>query len=114
MYFYIVSERKPTDFNTNPQTVQEAEVVGFRNETLPDCDPTLFQMSINFDNYWWEEDNLTDLCLGNCSYQATLWDRDVTQACAEQWIPAYGKLIPADSISGRYVNSVKTACLSST
>lgn len=85
-----------------------------RNETLPDCDPTLFQMSINFDNYWWEEDNLTDLCLGNCSYEATLWDRDVTQACADQWITAYGKLIPADSISGRYVDSISTACLSST
>ncbi|CZR67061.1 uncharacterized protein PAC_16960 [Phialocephala subalpina] len=84
------------------------------NETLPDCDPTLFQMTINFDNYWWEDDNLTDLCLGNCTYEAQQWDSDVTQACADQWITAYGRLIPADSISGRYVDSMSTACLGST
>jgi hypothetical protein len=31
-----------------------------------------------------------------------------------EWISAYGKLIPADSISGRFVDGLNTVCLGST
>jgi hypothetical protein len=54
-----------------------------RNETLPDCDPTLFQMSVNFDNYYWEDDNITDICDGNCTIEARDWDLDVSLACGD-------------------------------
>ncbi|KAL2066090.1 hypothetical protein VTL71DRAFT_2161 [Oculimacula yallundae] len=84
------------------------------NGTLVGCDPTLFQMSVSFDNYYWEDDNITDVCDGNCTLQARDWDLSVSLACSDQWISAYGKLIPADSISGRFVDGLKTVCLGST
>ncbi|KAH7321501.1 hypothetical protein BKA65DRAFT_568274 [Rhexocercosporidium sp. MPI-PUGE-AT-0058] len=46
-------------------------------------------MSVSFDNYYWEDENITD-------------------------ISAYGKLIPADSISDRFVDGLNTVCLGST
>ncbi|CZS88472.1 uncharacterized protein RAG0_00214 [Rhynchosporium agropyri] len=84
------------------------------NGTLNGCDPTLFQMSVSFDNYYWEDENITDVCDGNCTLQARDWDLSVSLACSDQWISAYGKLIPADSISGRFVDGLKTVCLGST
>ncbi|KAH0366144.1 hypothetical protein KCU65_g5538, partial [Aureobasidium melanogenum] len=85
-----------------------------RNETLTGCDPTLFQMAVSFDNYYWEDDNITDVCDGNCTLQARDWDLSVSLACGDEWISAYGKLIPADSISGRFVDGLNTVCLGST
>jgi hypothetical protein len=67
----------------------------------------------SFDNYWWEDDNVTSLCLGNCTWATTLWDLNVSGACDGEYISAYGKLIPADSISGRMLDSIKIACLGS-
>jgi len=84
------------------------------NQSLPDCDQTLFQMVGTVDNYYWEDENLTTLCSGNCSYATTMWDLDVTNACDGQYMSAYGKLIPADSISGRFVDGMNIACLPST
>lgn len=108
-----------------------------RNETLTGCDTTLFQMAVSFDNYYWEDDNITDVCDGNCTLQARDWDLSVSLACSDgkllvqeilicedkyvnetnkltEWISAYGKLIPADSISGRFVDGLNTVCLGST
>ncbi|PQE04306.1 hypothetical protein CJF30_00010068 [Rutstroemia sp. NJR-2017a BBW] len=90
-----------------------AEWIQALNQTLPECDPTLFQMVGSFDNYWWEDDNVTSLCLGNCTWATTLWDLNVSGACDGEYISAYGKLIPADSISGRMLDSIKIACLGS-
>ncbi|TEY30753.1 hypothetical protein BOTCAL_0847g00020 [Botryotinia calthae] len=189
------------------------ECIQALNETLPDCDPTLFQMTVSFDNYYWEDDNITTVCDGNCTIEARDWDLDVSLACADEsswtnkplttnmflsgdlvsiciamwrrlgyrrsemsflalgrgpsivrgprvllvvkvgwlhdltgsvnsapalrlvvyqqfllsnepfqlltrgiieWINSYGKLIPADSISGRFVDGISTVCLGST
>lgn len=67
----------------------------------------------NFDDFWWEDDNVTSLCVGNCTQAAILWDLNVSGACDGEYMPAYGKLIPADSVSGRIVDSMNMACLSS-
>jgi hypothetical protein len=84
-----------------------------RNQTLPECDPDLFGMVVDYDMFWWEQDNVTDLCLGNCSVAAALWYNNVMSACDGQWLNSYGKWIPADSVAGRYVDGINTACLSS-
>ncbi|MCJ1269693.1 hypothetical protein MMC22_009585 [Lobaria immixta] len=70
------------------------------NQTLPECDPTLFGMVSDLDMFWWENDNITDLCIGNCSDAATMWALDVQSACDGEYFSAYGKLIPADSVAG--------------
>jgi hypothetical protein len=83
------------------------------NQTIPECDPDLFGMVVSYDMYWWEQDNITDLCLGNCSTAAALWYNNVMSACDGQWLNSFGKWIPADSVAGRYVDGINTACLSS-
>lgn len=55
-----------------------------RNQTLSSCNPTLFQMSVSFDNYYWEDDNITDVCDGNCTLQARDWDLSVSLACSDR------------------------------
>lgn len=68
-------------------------------------------MVVNLDMFWWEQDNITDLCIGNCSSAATLWAADVESACDGEYMSAYGKLIPADSVAGRFVDGLNMACL---
>ena len=67
----------------------------------------------SLDNYWWEDDNVTALCAGNCSQAATSWNSDVLDACTDQNIVVNGKVVPADTVSGRFVDSMSVACLSS-
>lgn len=81
------------------------------NQTLPECDQDLFGMVVNWDMFWWENDNITDLCSGNCSDAANLWALDVQSACDGEYMSAYGKLIPADSVAARYADGINTACL---
>ncbi|OCL06228.1 carbohydrate-binding module family 50 protein [Glonium stellatum] len=83
------------------------------NETIPDCDQDLFQMIGSLDNYWWEDDNLTDICGGNCSDAAAAWSLDIADACDGQYLSAYGKLVPATSISDRFVDGMNVGCLGS-
>lgn len=68
-------------------------------------------MVVNLDMFWWENDNISDLCLGNCSVAATMWALDVQSACDGEYFSAYGKLIPADSVAARFVDGLNTACL---
>ncbi|KAI1080828.1 hypothetical protein F5B20DRAFT_570266 [Whalleya microplaca] len=81
------------------------------NETLPECDQDLFTMAVNWDIYWWKVDNVTDLCLGNCSVAANQWLSRVQDACYGEYISSYGKLIPSDSVAARYIDGVNVACL---
>ncbi|ORY11047.1 hypothetical protein BCR34DRAFT_614845 [Clohesyomyces aquaticus] len=83
------------------------------NETVPDCDQDLFSMVGSLDNYWWEEDNVTDICSSNCSTDAQNWSNDIQDACFGQYLPAYGKLIPATTISDRYIDNLNIACMGS-
>ncbi|KAJ5098774.1 hypothetical protein N7532_005775 [Penicillium argentinense] len=84
------------------------------NTTLPECESTLFHMALNVDNYWWEEDDVTALCSGNCSTAAKYWDLQVASACDGQYYPSYGKLLPWDTVTGQYIDGLNTACLPST
>jgi hypothetical protein len=86
-------------------------VTSGRNQTLPECDPDLFGMVVNWDMFWWEPDNITELCLGNCSIAANVWHNNVMSACDGEYMSAYGKLIPADSVAARYTDGINTACL---
>jgi hypothetical protein len=40
-------------------------------------------MTVSFDNYYWEDDNITTVCDGNCTIEARDWDLDVSLACAD-------------------------------
>ncbi|KAI1880137.1 hypothetical protein JX265_001758 [Neoarthrinium moseri] len=83
------------------------------NETLPECDQTLLQMTASLENYWWTDDNLTALCGNNCSLSVTNWNMDSAAACDEQYFTAYGKLVPIWTVTERYVESLGVACLES-
>lgn len=85
----------------------------YRNQTIPECDQTLFQMASNFDNYWWEDDNVTALCTGNCSQAASDWSDALSDTCYEEYVMAYGKYIPASSVAERYTDGLNIVCLPS-
>lgn len=63
------------------------------------------------DNYLWTADNLTDLCTYDCMAAVSDWDQGVQISCQNEEIVAYGKNIPADSISGRAADGINIACL---
>lgn len=67
----------------------------------------------DFENFWWEDDNVTALCNGNCPSVTSNWRLNVYDACYGEYISAYGKLIPATSISERFYDSINIACLPS-
>ena len=82
------------------------------NETVT-CDQTLFQMSNTVDSYLWTSDNITDLCTAACIASTANWWSDVQDRCAMDTIAAYGKMIPAESIAGRFSDGLNIACLQS-
>lgn len=60
----------------------------------------------------WEDDNVTALCTDNCTAQVADWDFNVAYDCYGQTLSVGGRLVPADTISGRYLDGVNMACLS--
>lgn len=82
------------------------------NETVT-CDQTLFQMSNTVDSYFWTSDNVTDLCTAACIASTANWWSDVQDRCAMDTIAAYGKMIPAESIVGRFSGGLNITCLQS-
>ena len=82
------------------------------NETVT-CDQTLFQMANTVDSYLWTPGNLTDLCTAGCIQSSQKWWFDVQDRCATDTIAAYGKLIPAESVAGRFSDGLGIACLKS-
>ncbi|KAL9066912.1 MAG: hypothetical protein Q9161_007244 [Pseudevernia consocians] len=82
------------------------------NETVT-CDQTLFQMSNLVDSYLWTTKNVTDLCTADCVQSTQRWWSDVQDRCAVDTIAAYGKMIPAESIAGRFSDGLNIACLRS-
>ena len=83
------------------------------NETVK-CDQTLFQMANTVDSYLWTTENLTDLCTADCIQSSQNWWSDVQDRCAMDSLAAYGKLIPAESVAGRFSDGLGIACLKST
>ncbi|KAI0431904.1 hypothetical protein F5Y09DRAFT_340145 [Xylaria sp. FL1042] len=82
------------------------------NQTIPECDQTLFQMASQFDNYWWEDDNVTALCTGNCSQAASAWIDTLSDTCYDEYIVAYGRSVPVSSVPLRYTDGLEIICLS--
>ncbi|KAL9137092.1 MAG: hypothetical protein Q9175_001688 [Cornicularia normoerica] len=82
------------------------------NETST-CDQTLFQMSNTVDSYLWTTDNVTNLCTAACITSTANWWSDVQNRCATDTIAAHGKMIPAESIAGRFFDGLNIACLQS-
>ena len=82
------------------------------NETVS-CDQTLFQMSNTVDSYLWTTENVTDLCTPACVASTATWWSDVQGRCTMDNIAAYGKMIPAESIAGRFFDGLSIACLQS-
>ena len=82
------------------------------NETIP-CDQTLFQMSNTVDSYLWTIDNVTDLCTPACIASTAKWWSDVQTRCPAENIAAYGKMVPAETITGRFFDGLSVACLQS-
>ena len=82
------------------------------NETVT-CDQTLFQMSNAVDSYLWTADNVTSLCTTACIASTAKWWSDVQDRCATDTIAAYGKMIPAESVAGRFSDGLNIACLTS-
>lgn len=80
------------------------------NETVS-CEQTLFQMSNTVDSYLWTTENVTDLCTPACVTSTAEWWSDVQDRCTMENIAAYGKMIPAESIAGRYFDGLSIACL---
>ncbi|KFY96630.1 hypothetical protein V500_02364 [Pseudogymnoascus sp. VKM F-4518 (FW-2643)] len=82
------------------------------NATL-DCDPDLYRMAGQIDNYYWSKDNITTLCTPTCIDNSSTWVSNVGDACIGQTYNAASKLVPVDSVALRYVEGITMACLKS-
>ncbi|KAH7360209.1 hypothetical protein BKA65DRAFT_576795 [Rhexocercosporidium sp. MPI-PUGE-AT-0058] len=82
------------------------------NTTL-NCDPDLYRMAGQIDNYYWSEDNITALCTSSCIDDSSTWVGNVGDACLGQTFNAAGKLVPVDSVALRFVEGITMACLKS-
>lgn len=89
-----------------------ADCLDALNESVT-CDQTLFQMSNTVDSYLWTIDNVTELCTASCIQSSQNWWSDVQDRCAMDTIAAYGKMIPTESIAGRFSDGLNIACLKS-
>ncbi|KAK8097735.1 uncharacterized protein PG998_013221 [Apiospora kogelbergensis] len=83
------------------------------NRTMPNCDQTLLGMVADFENFWWEDDNVTALCSGNCALDVSSWSMDLYSICYGEYISAYGKQLPASSIGERLNDGMNLMCLPS-
>lgn len=80
-----------------------------RNATLS-CDPDLFRMTGQVDQYYWSLDNVTTLCVRECLDDSSAWVTNVESACTGQTFNVAGKLVPVDSVAGRFNEGVVLAC----
>ena len=82
------------------------------NETVS-CQQTLFQMSSTVDSYHWTTEDVTNLCTTSCIASAKIWWSDVQDRCEWDTLTAYGKMIPAESVAGRFFDGLSITCLQS-
>ncbi|KAK1719373.1 hypothetical protein CaCOL14_006064 [Colletotrichum acutatum] len=90
-----------------------SDCIAALNQTIPECDQTLLQMTMNLENYWWTDDNLTAVCDSGCAEAVGSWNYNVSDPCFEQSFTAYGKLVPIWTVTERVVDNLIFACLSS-
>ena len=69
------------------------------------------RMALNVDDYFWSNDNLTDLCIdSDCLDEAGAWGNDVESACDGQLIVVNGKLVDVSTVADRYNDGLTIAC----
>ncbi|KAL8831398.1 MAG: hypothetical protein Q9170_005312 [Blastenia crenularia] len=68
-------------------------------------------MSGQVDLYYWEQDNLTDLCTDSCIGSASNWLQGVYDACSGQTMNIASKMVPTESVAIRYSDGIGLACL---
>jgi hypothetical protein len=83
-----------------------------RNATLT-CDPDLFRMVGQIDQYLWSEDNITSLCTDDCTGSSSDWIVSVQSACDGEEMAVASKLVPVEDVAGRYLDNLGLACLDS-
>ena len=94
-------------------TAVTAKISNNRRNTTVGCDDSLFQWTVTVDDHWWEVSNLTTLCTANCTQSAQAWRSSVQQACIDDDLIIYSKLVPAASVAGRFTEGLSIACLQS-
>jgi hypothetical protein len=67
-------------------------------------------MTSQIDQYYWSLDNVTDLCVRQCLDDSSNWVTNVESVCDGQTFNVAGKLVPVDSVAGRYNEGVVLAC----
>ncbi|KAG9963623.1 hypothetical protein KCU61_g3456, partial [Aureobasidium melanogenum] len=77
------------------------------------CDPDLFRMVGQIDQYLWSEDNITALCTSDCIGSSSDWIVTVQTACEGEQMAVASKLVPVEDIAGRYVDGIGLACMDS-
>lgn len=75
------------------------------------CDPDLFRMAGQVDLYYWEQDNITDLCTPSCLASSSDWLGNIYDTCDGQTITIDSKMVPAESVAIRYSDGIGLACL---
>lgn len=75
------------------------------------CDPDLFRMAGQVDLYYWEQENITDLCTPSCLASSSDWLGNIYDTCDGQTITVDSKLVPAESVAIRYSDGIGLACL---
>ncbi|KAI3319768.1 hypothetical protein HD806DRAFT_547669 [Xylariaceae sp. AK1471] len=71
----------------------------------------VLELTSEFDNYWWQDDNVTALCTGNCSTAASEWLDNLGDDCYKEYITEYGRSLPVSSVPLRYVDGMNIICL---
>ena len=100
----------PYDVSRLSMVLRHRRLTQSRNTTLP-CDNILLRMAGSVDNYYWDIDNVTELCSSDCYAAVQFWDEDVSNRCVYDNLVAYSKVVPAASVSGRYNDGMNIACL---
>ena len=62
------------------------------------------------DYYFWTADNVTTLCTDTCQSSAASWNDLVVSQCLNETTYYNGRAIPADTISGRFVEGLDLTC----
>ena len=76
-----------------------------------DCGPELFRMAGQVDLYYWEQDNITNLCTPSCIASSSDWLGNIYDTCDGETITVDSKMVPVESVAIRYSDGIGLACL---
>ncbi|KAL8705754.1 MAG: hypothetical protein Q9201_001149 [Fulgogasparrea decipioides] len=68
-------------------------------------------MTGQLDLYYWDRDNITELCTRDCTQSASDWLQGVNDVCDGQTITIDSKIVPVESVADRYADGIGLACL---